>query len=208
MAIRHTKNMFDELYRRVLVTARSSFFAARRLEFHCKLSQWTVTLASIALIIIPLGQALNFSPQINASALNVLEVFFAIIVLAFTLLIGVDSYLLKADRMQRRGLELASIYYALEPYRDNGGNQRLYEKFCMKYDEVLSKYENHLPIDYLDFKLSKREEYFPQLKNYLPALINLGIQRFFSILLYLLLLLSCLYLVSLSIRSSTTGIFP
>jgi hypothetical protein len=193
------ENVFDELYRRVYITARSSFFAARRLEIHYKWSQWTIALASIALLYIPLVQTFDLELTVNPKTLNVLEVSFAVIVLVFSLLIGTENYLLKADRMQRRGLELASIYYALEPYRKKEEDNKLYENFCANYDKVLEKYDNHLPIDFLEFTLSKKNDYYEGGRGYLTALINFQFQRFLSIAPYLLLLLPCFYLVRLLI---------
>jgi hypothetical protein len=188
-------NVFDELYRRVYITARASFCAARRLELQSRWSQWTIAMASVALLFIPLAQTFDFELRISTRMLNVLEILLAVIVLVFSLLIGAEIHLIKADKMQRRGLELASIYYALEPYRKKEEDNALYTGFCTKYDSVLERYDNHLPIDYLEFTLTKKRDYYPDRWSYLRAWVEFQWKRFVSILLYLLLLLPCIYLV-------------
>lgn len=189
------ENVFNDLYRRVYVTARSSFCAARRLEQQSKWSQWTVTLASVALIIIPLVQSMDMPLIIDKKILNVLEIFLAIIVLVFSLLISAENYQLKASEMQQRGLELAKIYYALEPYRVKTGDIKLYEKFYTDYDQILSRHENHLPIDYDEHRLLKREDFYPKYWDFVLAWVSFKVQRFILITPYLILLIPCVYLV-------------
>lgn len=154
------KNEFDELYRRVFTTARARFCAARRLEASYKWAQWTVTLASVALIAIPLVQAMRLPAHVNPVYLNVMQVFFAIVVLAFSQLMSADSYLIKAERMHRGALELARIYRSLEPYRRAGGTLKLYEHFCARYDACLAEHENHSPVDYLAYTLTEKSTFY------------------------------------------------
>ncbi len=197
-----TENIFDELYRRVYITSRSSFCAARRLEQQSKWSQWTVALASVALVVIPLAQSVDLPLPLDAKILNVLEIFLAIVVLVFSLLIGAENYLVKASEMQQRGLELAKIYYALEPYRAKGGNSKSYERFYKEYDVILSKHENHLPIDYDEHKLLKRKDFYKTDKEYNLAWVSFNIKRILSWLPYLFLLLMCFYLMIIMLLPS------
>lgn len=191
----HTRNVFDELYRRVFTTSRSRFCAARRLEASYKWAQWTVTLASVALIVIPLIQTLSLPSRLNPTLLNLLEVFFAIVILAFSLLTSADNYLVKADRMHRGALELARVYKALEPYRKKGGNLHLYEQYCSRYDDILAKYENHEPIDYLAFTLTRPDMFYDTRRSLAWAGISYRLQAIWSRRSFLFLILLCLGII-------------
>ncbi|QJY41277.1 hypothetical protein HND97_16495 [Vibrio cholerae] len=52
-------NDIEELLRRVKMTISSRYGASLRFKFHHRVSQWTVAFISIALLIIPMAQALD-----------------------------------------------------------------------------------------------------------------------------------------------------
>src|SRR5262245_13249635 len=101
--------MIAELHRKITKTAKARFVAANRLTLHYQLSQWTVALASAALLILPLVQAFGVSVNSSPQQLNVLQSILAVVVLVFSLLLGAENFGLKAEKMHRCGMELNQL---------------------------------------------------------------------------------------------------
>lgn len=181
-------NPFDELYRRISITARVRFVCSRRLAFSHNLSQWTIALASIGLIALSLMQITQLAIPLSRDALAVLQIFFAVVVLAFSLLIGYENLNVRADRMHRCGLELAKIFRALEPFRDGQASDRKYRDFCSRYDATLDKFDNHDAVDFTLFTFTRKSEYYPSFLAGVPGIGKLLFQLALTYMLYILVL--------------------
>jgi hypothetical protein len=181
---------FNELYRRAFITARIRFKSARRLSFHQKMTKWSMTIASIALIAMPLSQLLGIDPMFDVKLLTLLEIIYAVVVLAISLIISQDDFATRSERMHRCGLELSNIYREIEPYRNNTWDRKLYEQFSKAYDNTLAQHENHDDIDFYAYSLSDRAHYYPRFFHFCFGLVRFTILWFLSILPYLLLFLA------------------
>lgn len=158
-----------ELLRRAELTTKARYGAADRLERHHKMSQWTVSLLSTALVFIPIAQALEVSLGTKAMYVNATQAILAVMALVYSLLLGQENFISRSEAMQRNGLELGKFSRELDGMIE-GLSIEQYSKMNNKYYEILSKYPNHKPIDYLHTKLSDspktRHDAFVFTKNY------------------------------------------
>lgn len=143
----------SELLRRAELTTKARYGAADRLERHHKLSQWTVSLLSTALVFIPIAQALNVSLGTKAIYVNATQAILAVLALVYSLLLGQENFISRSEAMQRNGLELGKFSRELDGMA-RGISIDQYNKMNKKYYKILSKYPNHKPIDYLQTKIS------------------------------------------------------
>jgi hypothetical protein len=95
-----------ELLRRTKITTKSRYRASERLERHHKFSQWTVSLISAALVFVPMMQAFNIQLGIGAIYLNATQAVLAVLVLVYSLLLGQENFISRAEAMHRNGVEL------------------------------------------------------------------------------------------------------
>jgi len=146
---------FKELYRKIDKVTRIRYIAANRLKIHQKLSQWITTLLSVLLIIVPLLQALKVPIRSSEQFLNAVQVFLAVLVLAYSLLLGTENYSSRAENMESCGVELSFLAREIFPYIEADHDIYLYKIFSEKYQSILVKYKNHDPIDHKLYILEK-----------------------------------------------------
>jgi hypothetical protein len=144
----------EELLRRTKRTTKSRYLASERLERHHKLSQWTVALLSCALIFIPMVQAFDVQTGYSPQLLNFAQAIAAVLVLVYSLLLGQEGFVLKADSMHRNGVELGRLARTLAGLNGRDIPDDEYQRLVDQYYGILEKYENHKPIDYQFAKLA------------------------------------------------------
>ncbi len=140
------ESLLSDLRRKARKTAKSRFVAAQRLNLHNRLTQWTVTFASVALLLIPLLQAFGVSVSYTGQQLNVVQVILAVLLLVFSLLLGFEDFGVKAHLMHRCGTELNNLAKETEAY--DAGDVEAYSSLLVRYNNVLERYENHKQIDF------------------------------------------------------------
>ena len=146
-------NRLHELLRRTKLTTKSRYRASERLELHHKFSQWTVSLISVALVFIPLVQTFGISAGIEVIYLNATQATLAILVLVYSLLLGQENFISRAQAMHRNGVELGRFARKLAGKGEKASDDE-YSSLAEEYYDILEKYENHKPIDYLYTRLS------------------------------------------------------
>lgn len=147
------ENRLHELLRRTKVTTKSRYRASERLELHHKLSQWTVSLISVALVIIPVAQTFKVEAGVDQVYLNAIQTILAVLILVYSLLLGQENFVSRAKEMHRNGVELGRLARKLSGKGDEVTDEE-YASLTEEYYDILEKYENHKPIDYLYTKLS------------------------------------------------------
>ena len=150
---------FKGLYRKVDKVSRLRYNAADRLKRHQQFSQWITSLLSVILIIVPLLQALKVKTNVSDQLLNAIQVFLAVLILAYSLLLGIENYSSRSEKMHTCGLELSSLAREIYPYLEIENDSFLYKRFSEKYQSILEKYENHSQIDnnLYDLKIRKKD---------------------------------------------------
>lgn len=146
-------NRLHELLRRTKITTKSRYRASERLEQHHKFSQWTVSLISVALVFIPLVQTFGISAGIEAIYLNATQATLAVLVLVYSLLLGQENFISRAQAMHRNGVELGRFARKLAGKGDVVSDEE-YSALAEEYYNILEKYENNKPVDYLYTRLT------------------------------------------------------
>lgn len=138
-----------ELHRRAEVTSKVRYEAARRLMTHNLLSQWTLAVLAVGQIAISVIDALDLPLNYSDEYLAFGGIFFGVLVLAYSLLLGMSNYSARSVQLHKCGLELGEL--ARELYlvcKLTGSDQSRYEEYAKKYYVILGQYENHEEIDY------------------------------------------------------------
>lgn len=145
----------EELLRRTKITTKSRYRASERLERHQRLSRWTVALLSVALVFVPMMQALGVHLGTDAIYLSATQAVLAVLVLVYSLLLGQENFNSRAEAMHRNGVELGRFARRLAGVKYEGKGDQ-YEELAKEYYSILEKYENHKPIDYLFTQLTHK----------------------------------------------------
>jgi len=145
----------EELLRRTKLTTKSRYRASERLERHQRFSRWTVALLSVALVFVPMMQALGVHLGTDAIYLSATQAILAVLVLVYSLLLGQENFNSRAEAMHRNGVELGRFARKLAGIQGEDKAKR-YEELANEYYGILEKYENHKPIDYLFTQLACR----------------------------------------------------
>ncbi len=149
---RERNQRFDELFRRIQFTCKARYNAARRLSRYHLFTQITPAFMSIGLVIIPLAKILGFNRGYTESYIELMQIVFAVLLLAYSLLLGMGNYSARAEKAHHCGMTLGKLARKIFPYRsvkDSSDLDEDYEKMCTEYYECLEKHENHKHIDFL-----------------------------------------------------------
>jgi hypothetical protein len=137
-----TPEYYQKLLADIALTAKTRFRSATRLSYHQKVSQWAIALSSVVLVVAAIlgmqddtRRALPRAPEI--------EVILSVFVLALSLLIGMDNYNVRSDRMHTCSLELNDL---VRRYRVL--DETCYNELANAYGQILNKFENHQSVDY------------------------------------------------------------
>lgn len=141
----------SELLRRVSITCKARYHAASRMSAHGWFSQWTLALLAVGQIVISLISALGLHSNFSAAYLNFGSIFFGVLVLAYSLLLGMSNFSARSVKLHENGLELGRLarsLYALKSPSANPSKEE-YDALSKEYYDILDKYENHTRTDYL-----------------------------------------------------------
>lgn len=164
------KSYLEELNYKIWSTKGARFEADKRLSIISKMSNISLSILSAYLIIAGLISVYNLHSSIKLDLINYVVTALSIILLVLSQYENAQNYNLRAKDFHKCGLELATLYNKLRTFKTLNENPSEYEKknfiisLSEEYQRILSKYENHLSIDYLNFKIS-HTEYFIELKN-------------------------------------------
>lgn len=140
---------FDELLRRVELTCKARYHASKRLGMHDLFSQWTLALLVVGHIVIALVLALELHTAMPGRVVHFSAVMFGVMVLAYSLLLGLGRYGARSIQIHSCGLELGRLARKLYGIRGTtAATQDEYERLAKDYYDCLEKYENHARADY------------------------------------------------------------
>ena len=153
------KTFLEELNYKIWTTKGSRFNASSRLERIGKLSNLTMNMISVYLTIAGLLSVYNINSNIiDDNLLAYLITSLSILALVFGQIESSKDYSLKSKAFHSCGLELSDIYNKLRIFKtmeENPSSTRKTEftqEISDLYQNVLSKYDNHSPIDNKIFK--------------------------------------------------------
>lgn len=153
---------YEYLHKRALVTSKARYEASKRLRLHSWCSQWTLASLAVGQIFLSLLMTFNIinTELIPKAQLDVSSIFFAVAVLAYSLLLGMGDYSARSSNMHQCGLQLGELSRKLNYKIDKSmtSNEEEYLRFINDYYVCLSRHENHIAHDYLIAKLDHLKE--------------------------------------------------
>jgi hypothetical protein len=159
-------NKFTELSRRVKITSKARYNASRRLTLQNNLSQWTLALLSLSLVLVSLVSTSGIDIEFNSKYVGSMQIIFAVLVLIYALLLAIGDYSTRSAKIHRCGMELGRLATKIKSHEGSGDKNEIYEGFADDYYNCLEKYENHVNSDYLVLEYSSRNWYGSQeIKN-------------------------------------------
>lgn len=145
-----TASSIRELLRRVEFTSKARYNGARRLGLHNIFSQWTLAYLAIGQIAISMVPALKLHNNFSEDYTNFGAIFFGVLVLAYSLLLGMGNFSSRSVVMHSCGMELGNLareLHLLDQTPEVSPDR--YESAAKDYYQILAKCENHAHQDYL-----------------------------------------------------------
>ena len=156
---RHTsesqhKDEVERLENTMKITSISRYNASVRLKLQGKISFVTTTILSLGLIFIPLMQLANVKLFFSSNILSAIQIFLAVAVLVYSVIIGTARYDLRSEQLEECGDKLKALIRDLR-IEKNGIN--VIQK---RYSDIASSVENHIRNDFLLATLRTSELYY------------------------------------------------
>jgi len=161
------KTFLEELNFKIWTTYGSRFNANKRLLLISRLSNLTNSILFVYLIAIGLLSVYNIygSKYLAENVLPYLVTCLSILLFVFSQIEYSRHYHLNAREFKKCGIELSRLYNRLRIFKtlNNSADDKQKESFADKisneYEDILEKYDNHEPIDFLLFK-TRHRKYF------------------------------------------------
>lgn len=157
------------------VTAKCRYNAAVRLQHQGKFAFFTTTVLSLGLIFIPLMQNAGVALAYKPNVLNMMQIFLAVAVLVYSVVIGTARYEYRAENLTECGDKLKELIRILDKDREIKGTFSSDDlaKMQERYSDIATDTENHTRSDYRLAMLEMDNDYFisglPRLSEYLFA---------------------------------------
>jgi len=156
------KDFEAELNYKLWTTKGARFTASHRTETQHRLSGQCVGYLSAYLIVVGLVKVygLNFwMIKLTDTEVNFASVSLSVMILLFSQLESSENFVLKSNRYHDCALDIAELYndlrYTKTYENTNPDKNRILHGISDKYDKILKRYDNHKPIDYEKFQLTK-----------------------------------------------------
>lgn len=154
------KDFGVELNYKLWITKGARFKASERNLVCGNLSAQTIVYLSAYLIIVNLITIykIDFLTALTPNQLGFASTALSILILLYSQFETAKNHKVKSEKFHQCSLEIAELYNELrmvKTFENIYNREDRIRKISEKYDEILKKYENHLPIDLDIFKLSK-----------------------------------------------------
>lgn len=132
-------------------TAISRYNASKRLSRQTKVTFWVSISFSLGLIFIPLMQLAKVPLKFNGDVLSAIQIFLAVAILVFSIVIGTARYELRAHQLDNCGNNIKNLIRELRAAQISDGvdGSEELKKFHIKYNNIISNVENHERQDYI-----------------------------------------------------------
>lgn len=159
------KDFSTELNYKLWTTKGARFVASYRLKTLNKLSSYSIGFLSAYLIILGLLSVIKIKTAIviTSDEYAFISTSLSVIILVFSQLESANEYRLKAEKYHDCALEVSELYNKLRYLKTSNKTKeevnQLAENLANDYSVLLRKYENHEPVDFSMFKITK-PDYF------------------------------------------------
>lgn len=159
---RSVADVGEKLKASMRLTAKSRYNAAVRLQRQGKYAFFTTIVLSLGLIFLPLAQVSGLPLAFSVGVLNMVEVFLAVAVLVYSVVIGTARYELRAEVLTECGDKLKELIREMDREREakGGVSPTLLGKYQTRYSDIVTDSENHTRSDYRLAILEMRQDHF------------------------------------------------
>jgi hypothetical protein len=145
----HSLDAYDKLKENTNAVMKNYYAASERLNFHDLFSQWTLSILSLGLIVIPLLTATKMPLRYSQNVIDFASMSLAVAILMLSLLIGANNYALRGYKMYQSGLEFNDLLRDTRQFEFDADRMIHYQDFSSRYGNILIRYDNVSPIDNL-----------------------------------------------------------
>lgn len=133
--------------RSVRVTAAARFSAAHRLRRHESVSLFSISICSLAVVVISMLEPFGVKLSVPPNAVNLCLAAVSLLILVVSLLVSSGKYGERAEKMHAGAVEINAIGRRLESAVAKS-DETLVSELSEQYEHALKIYENHKDIDY------------------------------------------------------------
>jgi hypothetical protein len=177
----------EHLLRSLRITTTARFHAARRLRSHEAWSLWSISFASLFLLVIPLFEPFGVKLQLATSVVGLSQVVASAVILVVSILVNGTKFGERAEKMHSCALDLNALTRSVERAIHSIATDDDIEKLRHAYEAILAKHENHSDTDFLIAQARRAPEYY-NIKGY--DRIRAKLQYYGGFSLYVALLFS------------------
>ncbi|MBL4898866.1 MAG: SLATT domain-containing protein [Colwellia sp.] len=156
------KDSAEKLQNSMRVTAKCRYNAAVRLQRQGKFAFFTTTALSLGLIFVPLMQTSGVKLAFEPNVLNMMQIFLAVSVLVYSVVIGTARYDVRAETLTECGDKLKELIRSIDKHRET--NEKFSEtnltNYHERYSDIVTDTENHIRSDYGLAVLEMEKDYF------------------------------------------------
>ncbi len=155
-------NPADKLLNSMRITAKCRFNASGSLNNISKYSFLTTTVLSLGLIFIPLLQITGKKLPYSNEALTVIQIFLAVSVLVYSVVIATAKYELRSKSLDNCGIKIKELARKLrnEIYEKNQNGMSInLEHYHRRYNKITNSSENHQRHHFEICRLQTVDEY-------------------------------------------------
>lgn len=155
-------NTVKKLLNSMRITSKCRYNAAVRLKLQSQFSFFSTTVLSLGLILIPLLQNSDIKLFFSPKVLNMLQIFLAVSILVYSVIIGTARYELRSEALNNCGDKIKDLIRKLRrevAEADKNGIAIDLKKYNSQYDDVSTKSENHSRVDFILASLEMRFDY-------------------------------------------------
>lgn len=158
--LRAPKDPTEKLLLNMRVTSNCRYRAAIRLGMKNDVSFAATTILSLGLILIPLLQSSGISHKFTPLIANGMQIFFAVCVLVYSVIISKAGYGVRAEKLSRCADTLKSLARDLEmEIKNKSITDQALKVYGEKYSIIVSTSETHDDNDYLISRLHMARDY-------------------------------------------------
>lgn len=145
--------------RAIRLTAACRFSAADRLRRHERFSLFSITMCSLAVVIVSLMEPFGLKLAIPSNAVNLICAALSLLILVVSLMVSGNKYGERAEKMHAGAVEINSVARRLEPCVKSGNTAEV-DHLTDAYESLLKIYENHKPVDYKVAQINRYSEHY------------------------------------------------
>lgn len=150
----------EHMLRSIRITGAARFHASARLRHHETASLWTISFASLILLLMPVLSCSGFEFRVNVSVIAFSQIGASAAILVMSILLTGFKFGERAEKMHRCALALNGLCRRLEVIVAAGTDQVQVDQVAKDYESVLAEHENHAELDYQFAKIQKMPEFY------------------------------------------------